>query len=62
MSTRTTLLRWLVVATLAASFARPVGAVDIGQIKVAKGQVTIERGGLSSWLPVRAPGSNLAIS
>jgi hypothetical protein len=45
MSTRTTLLRWLVVATLAAPFARPVGAVDIGQIKVAKGQVTIERVG-----------------
>jgi hypothetical protein len=45
MSTRTTLLRCLVVTILTAPFAGSVGALDIGQIKVAKGQVTIERGG-----------------
>ena len=32
-------------AALAAGLAQPVSAADIGQIKVAKGTVTVERGG-----------------
>jgi len=33
------------MAVLAAGFALPALAADVGQIKIAKGQVTIERGG-----------------
>lgn len=40
-------LRFAAVAAIAALFALPVAASDIGQIKVAKGQVSIERNGQS---------------
>ena len=36
---------WISIAVLALGLALPAHAADIGQIKVAKGQVTIERGG-----------------
>jgi hypothetical protein len=36
---------WISIAVLAAGLALPALAADIGQIKIAKGQVTIERGG-----------------
>jgi hypothetical protein len=42
---RATAPTWLSIAILAAAFALPAQAVDIGQVKVAKGQATIERGG-----------------
>lgn len=45
MSTTIAPPSWLSIAILAAAFALPAKAVDIGQIKVAKGQVSIERGG-----------------
>jgi hypothetical protein len=46
MSTLTTPKACLSIAVLtAAAFALPAYAADIGQIKIAKGQVTIERGG-----------------
>ena len=38
-------MRWSSIAALIAALALPAQAADIGQIKVAKGQVTIERGG-----------------
>jgi hypothetical protein len=44
-------LRCLAVLTLATLFAASAGAVEIGQIKVAKGQVTVERKGEA--LPAR---------
>ncbi len=36
---------WISIAALAVAFAMPAAAADIGQIKVAKGNVSIERGG-----------------
>jgi hypothetical protein len=36
---------WISIAALALTFAMPADAADIGQIKVAKGNVSIERGG-----------------
>ena len=38
-------LRWLAALMLAALFVASAGAAEIGQIKVAKGQVTVERKG-----------------
>ena len=38
-------LRYALVAVFAAGLAAPVGAAEIGQIKIAKGQVSIERNG-----------------
>jgi len=38
-------LRWLAAPMLAALFAASANAIEIGQIKVAKGQVTVERKG-----------------
>jgi hypothetical protein len=40
-------LCWILIALLPFAFAANVGAADIGQIKVAKGQVSIERNGQS---------------
>jgi hypothetical protein len=45
MSTPVAPLSWISITALIAAFALPAEAVDIGQIKVAKGRVTIERGG-----------------
>jgi hypothetical protein len=45
MTTLSGLLRHLGALTLALLFAASAGAVEIGQIKVAKGQVTVERKG-----------------
>jgi hypothetical protein len=45
MTTLSGALRYLGALTLAALFAASAGAVEIGQIKVAKGQVTVERKG-----------------
>jgi hypothetical protein len=36
---------WISIAALAVALAMPAEAADIGQIKVAKGKVSIERGG-----------------
>jgi hypothetical protein len=38
-------MSWIPIAALAVAFAMPAEAADIGQIKVAKGNVSIERGG-----------------
>jgi hypothetical protein len=38
-------LRWLAAPMLAALFVASAGAVEIGQIKIAQGQVTVERKG-----------------
>lgn len=38
-------MSWISIAALAVAFAMPAEAADIGQIKVAKGSVSIERGG-----------------
>ena len=40
-------LCWMLIALLPFAFVATVGAADIGQIKIAKGQVTIERNGQS---------------
>jgi hypothetical protein len=40
-------LCWILIALLPFAFAATVGAADIGQIKIAKGQVSIERNGQS---------------
>jgi len=40
-------LRWALATALAVGFLPPAAAADIGQVKVAKGAVTIERGGQS---------------
>jgi hypothetical protein len=45
MSTPIAPMSWISIAALMTAFAMPAQAVDIGQIKVAKGQVTVERGG-----------------
>jgi hypothetical protein len=45
MSARIARLPWVLLAAFAAGFALPAPAADIGQIKVAKGQVSIERNG-----------------
>ena len=45
MTTLSGALRYLGALALGALFAAPAGAVEIGQIKVAKGQVTVERKG-----------------
>jgi hypothetical protein len=45
MSTPIAPTSWISIAALVAVFALPAEAADIGQIKVAKGQVSIERGG-----------------
>jgi hypothetical protein len=45
MSTRIGRTSWISIAVLAAGLAVPALAADIGQIKIAKGQATIERGG-----------------
>ena len=45
MTTLSGALRYMGALTLALLFAASAGAVEIGQIKVAKGQVTIERKG-----------------
>jgi hypothetical protein len=47
---------WFSMALLASAFALSANAADIGQIKVAKGQVTIERGGQA--IPA-SPGTRL---
>jgi len=47
---------WMAIASVALGLAGPAYAADIGQIKVAKGQVTIERGGQA--IPA-APGLRL---
>jgi hypothetical protein len=47
---------WFSIAILASAFALSANAADIGQIKVAKGQVTIERGGQA--IPA-SPGTRL---
>jgi hypothetical protein len=44
MTIRGNELRWILAVALAAGVAGPAVAADIGQIKVAKGQVSIERG------------------
>jgi hypothetical protein len=38
-------MSWISIAALAVAFATPAGAADIGQITVAKGNVSIERAG-----------------
>jgi len=45
MSKRIAPTSWMSMAVLAAGFAVPALAADVGQIKIAKGQVAIERGG-----------------
>ena len=45
MTTRSKILGGLLAAALLVGAASPASAADIGQIKVAKGTVTIERGG-----------------
>jgi len=45
MSTPIAPTSWISIAALVAVFALPAEAADIGQIKIAKGQVSIERGG-----------------
>jgi len=45
MSTPIAPTSWISIAALVAGFSLPAEAVDIGQIKVAKGRVSIERGG-----------------
>ena len=45
MSTRIGRTSWISIAALAAALAVPALAADIGQVKIAKGQATIERGG-----------------
>ena len=45
MSKHSRNLRWVVFAAFAAGVIAPAGAADIGQIKVAKGEVSIERNG-----------------
>ena len=45
MSTRIGRTSWISIAVLAAALAVPALAADIGQIKISKGQATIERGG-----------------
>ena len=45
MSTPIAPIAWISIALVAGALALPAHAADIGQIKVAKGQVTIERGG-----------------
>ena len=45
MSKQSRNLRWVVFAAFAAGVITPAGAADIGQIKVAKGEVSIERNG-----------------
>ena len=45
MSTPIARTSWISIAFLALGLALPAHAADIGQIKVAKGEVTIERGG-----------------
>jgi len=45
MSIQAKFFRWVFVAALAAGLVAPAGAADIGQIKVAKGQVSIDRDG-----------------
>ena len=45
MTTLSGALRYLAAVTLAALFAASAGAVEIGQIKIATGQVTVERKG-----------------
>ncbi len=45
MTNRGKHLRWISATALALWVAASAGAADIGQIKVAKGGVTIERGG-----------------
>lgn len=45
MSTRTLPFHWIGIIAFAALWAAPAGATDIGQIKVAKGPVSIERAG-----------------
>ena len=45
MSTPIARTSWFSIAVLALGLALPAHAADIGQIKVAKGPVTIERGG-----------------
>ena len=45
MTTLSGVLRYLAALTLTALFAASAGAVEIGQIKIATGQVTVERKG-----------------
>jgi hypothetical protein len=45
MSTPLAPRAWISIALLALGMPLPAHAADIGQIKIAKGQVTIERGG-----------------
>jgi hypothetical protein len=45
MSRPTRLLRCALLAALSIGLAAPAGAAEIGQIKVAKGQVSVERDG-----------------
>ncbi|HVN34410.1 MAG TPA: FecR domain-containing protein [Casimicrobiaceae bacterium] len=56
MSTPNAAKSWMAIASVALGLAGPAYAADIGQIKVAKGQVTIERGGQA--IPA-APGLRL---
>jgi hypothetical protein len=45
MSIRTLHFHWIGIMALAVLVVAPAGAADIGQVKIAKGQVSIERAG-----------------
>ena len=45
MSTRIARTLWISIAVMALGLAHPARAADIGQVKITKGQVTIERSG-----------------